>query len=73
MIYPDRYSKEPRKRMAYCEACDLISVYGLERRQLNYKAHHLCRTEMKEIWATAEKDMSGNSTYDRIYTGRKSR
>ena len=73
MIYPKRYTSEPRKRKAYCEACDLIAVYGTERRHWNYKAHHLCRTEMKEIWSTAEADMNGTSTYDRIYTGKKNR
>ena len=71
MIYPKRYIQEPRKRKAYCEACDLIAVYGIERCHWNYRVHGICRTEMKEIWNTASADMNGNSNYDVIYEGRR--
>ena len=66
-IYPKRYYGEPKKRAAYIEAFDLISIYGAERHHWNYKALHLCRKEMKEIWALAEKDAQGKSVIDFIY------
>lgn len=70
MIYPSRYIREPRKRKAYCDACDMISIYGMERKFWNYKRFGLCRTEMKEIWAFAKADMEGKSKYDVIYERR---
>lgn len=73
MIYPKRYTSEPRKRKAYCEACDMIAVYGIKRNHWNYKAFDISRSEMKEIWSKADADMNGNSAYDRIFTGKKSR
>lgn len=71
MIYPRRYENEPRKRKAYCEACDLIAIYGAERKSFNYIMFGICRTEMKEIWNFATKDMGGESTIDFIQKRRK--
>ena len=64
MIYPSRYILEPRKRKAYCVACDLIAVYGVSRKSFNYRIFHISRTEMKEIWNFATVDMGGKSRYD---------
>lgn len=61
MIYPARYEKEPRKREAYTECCDYIAVYGLPRNLFDYHKFGLNRTEMKEVWDRAEKDMQGKS------------
>lgn len=61
MTYPNRYELEPRKRKPYEVACDLIAVYGATRKQFNYKLYGINRREMKEIWNTAERDMSGKS------------
>lgn len=66
MIYPKRYIAEPRKRLAYEEACDLISVYGGNRRHWNTKVN-LSVSEREEIWKTAEVDMKGKSVYDFTY------
>lgn len=67
MIYPRRYISEPRKRLAYEDACDLIAIYGISRKHWNYKVHHLSRSEMKDVWNTAEIDMKGKSIYDFAY------
>ena len=65
MIYPRRYIYEPRKRKAYCEACDLVGIYGcLEKSKLKHL--DLCASEITEIWQFAVKDMHGNSKYDFI-------
>ena len=66
MVAPNRYEKEPRKRAAYINAFESISIYGMERQQWNYISFGLCRTEMKEIWAFALLDAQGNSRYDCI-------
>lgn len=67
MIYPRRYLQEPRKRMAYEEACDFIAVYGIPRQQWDYKRHGLDRTEMKAVWDMAMTDMNGKSGVDVVY------
>ncbi len=67
MLYPNRYQHEPSKRKPYCEACDMIAIYGIERRDWNYRKFGINRIEMKEIWATALKDMTGKSRIDLVY------
>ena len=67
MIYPKRYELEPRKRKAYCSACDAIAVYGIPRKCWNYKSFNISRSEMKDIWHIAYSDMLGKSAYDFIY------
>lgn len=67
MIYPNRYEREPAKRKAYRDACDMIAVYGVSRKNWNYLAFGLNRIEMKEVWGFAEKDMNGKSKVDFIY------
>lgn len=71
MIYPARYLAEPRKRNAYTDACDAISIYGITRNQWNYKRFDICRTEMKEIWSIALSDMEGKSKYDIVFSLKK--
>jgi hypothetical protein len=66
MIYPNRYKAEPRKRNAYKEACDMIAVYGIPKRNWNYCKHNISKREMNEIWGYAQKDMQGNSRYNLI-------
>lgn len=66
MIYPNRYEREPSKRAAYLDACDMISVYGVPRRQWNYLQFGIDRIAMKEIWGFATKDMAGQSKVDFI-------
>lgn len=66
MLYPDRFSNEPRKRRVYEEACDLIMVYGLPRTALQYKGV-VSKIEMKQIWNTAVNDLSGKSVVDYVY------
>lgn len=66
MIYPKRYANEPVKRKAYEVACDLIAVYGVQRKSFPYKELHISRSEMKEIWNFAYNDMQGKSRYDFI-------
>ncbi len=65
--YPPRYTKEQRKRKAYCDAFDAIYYYGMERKNWNYKSFNLCRREMKEIWAFAQSDVQGKSKYVTSY------
>lgn len=66
MIYPNRYKAEPRKRKAYEEACDMISVYGIPKRNWNYRIYNISKREMNEIWGYAQKDMQGKSRYNLI-------
>ena len=66
MIYPRRFEFEPRKRKAYCSACDAIAVYGVPRKQWKYQIFDISRSEMKTIWNTAMSDMNGKSRYDYI-------
>lgn len=67
MIYPNRYENEPNKRKAYQDAYDCIVIYGIPRRNWNYKKFGLDRIEMKEVWATAEKDAQGKSMLCCVY------
>ena len=69
MLYPKRFQNkyELKKRQAYCDACDMISIYGIERKNWNYRRFGIDRIEMKKIWATALKDMNGKSRVDIIY------
>ena len=68
MIYPRRYELEPRKRKAYCEACDLIAIYGIPRKQWKYKKYDISKTEMAEIWDRATVDMLGKSAVSFSYS-----
>ncbi len=68
MMYPNRYEKEPRKRVAYLAVCDLIAVYGVSRSNFDYHRFNLNRVEMKEIWAFAEADLNGKSRYSFSYS-----
>ena len=61
MLYPNRYEHEQDKRLAYCEAFDYITIYGIPRFMWDYKKWGLNRETMKEIWKTAEKDAAGHS------------
>ncbi len=62
-MYPNRYEHEPRKRRAYLDACAKIEIYGIERCHWNYLILGINRIEMKEVWANAQKDIKGESTY----------
>ena len=64
MIYPSRFSLEPRLRSAYCEAFDIITVYGGTRKDFRYQKYDISRTEMKQIWTFAQNDANGKSRYD---------
>lgn len=64
MIAPSRYYSEPRLRKAYCEAFDLITIYGVDRKCFDYKRFGLNKVEMKQIWAFAQNDAEGKSKYD---------
>lgn len=67
MIYPKRYEAEPRKRIAYCDACDMIAVYGIKRTQWKSSRFYINNEEASEIWKRANEDMNGRSRYDMIY------
>lgn len=61
MIYPKRFLAEPRKRSAYCDACDMIAVYGITLKNWVTTRFNLSEAEKVEIWRTAMADMSGRS------------
>ena len=67
MICPDRYANEPRKRNAYCEAYDLITVYGVtEIKSWNCK-HNVTAREKRNIWRNAKADAQGKTEINFIY------
>lgn len=67
MLPTKRYECEPRKRKAYLDAFDVISMYGIKRKDWNYKKFDISLSEMKEIWAFAFRDVEGKSRYVFVY------
>lgn len=67
MFASKRYECEPRKRKAYLDAFDAISIYGIKRKEWNYKRFNISSREMKEIWNFASRDVEGKSKFAYIY------
>lgn len=62
MIYPRRFVAEPRKRSAYCDACDMIAVYGVTSiSKWATDNFDISDSEKVDIWRAAKADMLGKS------------